>query len=100
MKVFDFITRHKYLLTIAVFAIFLFFGNNRIAFNRELKQQIKEKEKVVAAERAKIDSVEMYIEQIQHDTLLQEEYIRNHYGMKKSNEDIFQISKPTEKGKR
>ena len=42
----------------------------------------------------------MYIEQIQHDTLLQEEYIRNHYGMKKSNEDIFQISKPTEKGKR
>ncbi len=100
MKVFDFITRHKYILTLALFAIFLFFGNNHISLNRELRQQIKEKEKVVAAERAKIDSVEMYIEQIQHDTQLQEEYVRNHYGMKKSNEDIFQISKPGKKARK
>ncbi|MBQ2489760.1 MAG: hypothetical protein II525_08140, partial [Bacteroidales bacterium] len=62
MKIFEFIRRHKYILTIALFALILLFGNGRIFTNREMKQKIKEKEKVIEQERAKIDSLDLYIE--------------------------------------
>ena len=91
MKILAFIRKHKYLLTIAIFVFILLFGNNRIAVNRELKRQIREKEKVIGEERAKIDSVELYIEKLQEDPVMQEEYVRNRYHMKKPNEDIFHI---------
>lgn len=93
MRILEFIRRHKYILTIAAFAFILLFGNNRIAVNRDLKRQIKEKEKVIEQERAKIDSVELQIEQLQQDPVMQEEYVRNRYHLKKPNEDIFHISR-------
>ena len=102
MKVIEFIRKHKYILTIALFAIVLLFGNSRIAINRELKKQIREKENVIKGERATIDSLELYMEKMQQDPLMQEEYVRNRYNMKKPDEDIFHVSRQTagEKGKK
>ncbi|MBO7464867.1 MAG: septum formation initiator family protein [Bacteroidales bacterium] len=94
MKVIEFIAKHKYILTIALFALLLLFGNSRIAINRDLKKQIREKEKAIEQESRTIDSVELYIEKLQHDPTMQEEYVRNHYHMKKANEDVFHISRP------
>ncbi len=100
MKIFEFIRRHKYILTIALFALILLFGNGRIFTNREMKQKIKEKEKVIEQERAKIDSLDLYIENLQQNPLLQEEYIRNRYHMKKPDEDIFFVSRPDNSDKK
>lgn len=100
MKVLEFIKKHKYLLTILLFACLLFFGNNRISINRELKKQIREKEKVIEEERLKIDSVEMYMEQLRRDPDMQEGYVRNRYHMKKPDEDIFLVSRPQETAKK
>ncbi len=100
MKVIEFIRKHKYLLTIAVFAVILLFGNSRIAVNRDLKRQIREKQKVIDLERRKIDSLELYIEKLQQDPVMQEEYVRNRYHMKLPNEDIFHVSYPENNGKK
>ncbi len=100
MKIFEFIRRHKYILTIALFALILLFGNGRVFTNREMKQKIKEKEKVIEQERAKIDSLALYIENLQQNPLLQEEYIRNRYHMKKPDEDIFFVSRPDNRDKK
>lgn len=96
MKVLEFIKRHKYILTILVFAAILFFGNNRISINRDLKKQIREKEKTVEEERLKIDSVEMYLERLHQDPNMQEAYVRERYHMKKPDEDIFHVVRPQE----
>lgn len=90
MKVWSFIVKHKYFFTVIVFIIILLFDNH-IRINRSLKQQIKEKEAAVREERNKINSVERDINRLKNDPELQEEYIRNHYYMKKSDEDIFHI---------
>ena len=65
-----------------------------------LKKQIREKEKVIEEERIKIDSGEMYMEQLRQDPEMQEGYVRNRYHMKKPNEDIFHISRPQENTKK
>ena len=100
MKVLEFIRRHKVILTIAAFAVILLFGNNRIAVNREMKRKIKEKEMRIEKERAQIDSLQLYIERLQQDPGLQEEFVRNRYHMKKANEDIFHIQQPDTRKKK
>ena len=81
---------NKYVISIALFTIILI-ANNHLGINRDLKQQIKDKEKLIEEERIKINAVEQYIKKIIDDPVMQEEYVRNHYYMKKPNEDIFRI---------
>ena len=100
MKVLEFIKKHKYILTLLLFVFLIFFGNNRLAMNRELKKQIREKEKTIEEEKIKIDSVELYMEQLRQNPDMQEAYVRNRYHMKKPNEDIFYISRPQENVKK
>ena len=89
MKIVRFIA-NKYIISIIIFLIILI-SNNRIGINRDLQQQINDKEKAIKEERETINAVEQYILQLQNDPVLQEEYVRNHYYMKKPNEDIFRI---------
>lgn len=81
---------NKYIISIIIFLIILI-GNNRIGVNRDLQQQINDKEKAIKEERESINAVEQYILRLQNDPVLQEEYVRNHYYLKKPNEDIFRI---------
>lgn len=89
MKIIHFFA-NKYIVCIIVFLLVLF-GNNRIGTNRDLKQQIKDKERTIKEERERINAVEQYILSLQNDPVMQEEYVRNHYYMKKPNEEIFRM---------
>ncbi len=85
---------NKYVISIAIFLIILI-ANNHIGTNRDLQQQIEDKNKILQEERDKINAIEQYILQIQRDPVMQEEFVRNHYYLKKPNEDIFRMI-PTE----
>lgn len=100
MKVLEFIKRHKYLLTLLLFAFLLFFGNSRIPLIREQRKQIREKEKTIEEERILVDSVDLAMEQLRQDPDKQEAYVRNRYHMKKANEDIFHVARPQENAKK
>lgn len=93
--------RNKYVLTIAVFSIWmLFFDQNNLVDRIRMTSEIRQLE---------VDR-EYYFEQIQKDSANLselttnkenlEKYAREQFLMKKSNEDVFVVIEPKDKKKR
>lgn len=98
MKIIHFFA-NKYIISIILFLLILF-GNNHIGTNRDLKQQIKDKQKTILKERKQINEAEQYILSLQNDPVMQEEHVRNHYYMKKPNEEVFRMVNKEDKHKK
>ena len=91
MKIIHFCIRYKYILTVGIFLLYLFFGDNNILENREWNGKIKEKEKEL--ERCKITVATKKTPTSSSVTTKEEEeeYFRNRLYLKKENEDVFWI---------
>ena len=93
MKIINFCIRYKYLLTITIFLLYLFFGDNNIFENRKWNKDIKELEDKLKYRKMIIDNIKTQNNRLSITTKEEEEeYFRKspHY-LKKVNEDVFQI---------
>ena len=92
MKIIERCSKYKYLIATAIFAFFLFFGENSILEKRKLSKRIEDLEKELYEYRQSANRVKT-----QNSTLTNssdeeiEEYLRKHHNLKKDNEDVFRI---------
>jgi cell division protein FtsB len=92
MKIINFCIRYKYVLTIAVFLLYLFFGDNNIFENRKWNKEIKELDNKLKYCKMTVDNIKTQNNLTSVTTKEEEEeYFRNHLYLKKNNEDVFRI---------
>jgi cell division protein FtsB len=92
MKIINFCIKYKYLLTIAVFLLYLFFGDNNIFENRKWNKEIKELDNKLKYCKVAVDNIKTQNNKSSITTKEEEEeYFRNHLYLKKNNEDVFRI---------
>ncbi len=98
MKIINFCIKYKYILTLIVFALYLFLGDNNILENRKLNNEIEDLESELGHYKTTVVGIKT-----QHSLSSinskeeQEEYFRKHHHLKKENEDIFRIVYTNEK---
>jgi cell division protein FtsB len=94
--------RNKYVLTIAIFAIWmLFFDQNNMVDRIQMKTEIRqlENDREYYLEQIQVDSARLHELTTNRENL--EKYAREQFLMKKSNEDVFVvIEEQDEKGKK
>jgi cell division protein DivIC len=87
---------NRYILVIVVLAIWLlFFDKNDFFTQMDRKQQVEKLEKDVQFYKDEIRRNKEALEQLQSDTVLLEKFAREHYLMKKDNEEIYVIVEDT-----
>jgi cell division protein FtsB len=93
MKVIAFCKKYKYILTLLIFAAYLFFGENNVLENVKLDSEIErlkhelQKYHGQIANTKKQNAISSYSTKDE-----QEEYFRKQHHYKKENEDIFRLS--------
>ena len=93
MKVIEFCKKYKYVLTLLVFAAYLFFGENNVLENVKLDSEIKRLKHELQNYRVQIANTKAQNAISSYSTKEeQEEYFRKQHHYKKENEDIFRIS--------
>ena len=92
MKIINFCKKHKYVLTLLVFAAYLIFGENNVPGNYKLNAEIKRLESELQNHNAMIANTKnqniLSSYSAKED---KEEYFRKQHHYKKENEDIFRI---------
>jgi len=92
MRVVNFCVRYKYVLTIVIFLLYLFFGDSNILKNRELKKEIEKLENELEHCKITVSDIKgqnnLSIVTTKED---EEEYFRKRHHLKKENEDVFRI---------
>ena len=92
MKIINFCKKHKYALTVLVFAAYLIFGENNVPENYKLNAEIKRLESELQNHNAMIANTKkqniLSSSSAKED---KEEYFRKQHHYKKENEDIFRI---------
>jgi len=92
MRVLNFCTKYKYALTIIVFLLYLFFSDNNILVNRELKKEINKLENKLEHCKSTVYEIKGQSNRSSVTTKEEEEeYFRKRHHLKKENEDIFRI---------
>ncbi len=82
--------RNKYLLTTLVFAVWIgFFDSNSLIDRLSLNRQIASLERDVAYYTAVVKENSERLDELKTDSEKLEKYAREHYLMKRANEDIF-----------
>lgn len=92
--------RNKYVLTIALFAIWmLFFDQNNLVDRIHMRSEINrlEEDREYYMEQIRTDSARLHELTTDRENL--EKYAREQYLMKKPDEDIFVVIEPTDKKK-
>lgn len=90
------VLKNKYLITVVVFAVWLFsFDKNDIFSQYDRHQQVKKLENEAAYFRSEINRNKQELKELQSDPKLLEKFAREHYLMKKDSEDIFVLVEDT-----
>ena len=98
MKIINFCIKYKYVLTIIVFLLYLFFGDNNIIENRKRNNELKNLKNELQHYKTNVESVKTQNNLSTVNTKEeQEEYFRKHHYLKKEDEDIFRIVYKNEK---
>ncbi len=86
----SFLYKHKYFLTAGLFVLWmLFFDEYNFFMQRRLEKQIRDTEEKIAFYEKEIKKLSEEYEQLSKNTDAIERYGREHYFLKKDNEDIF-----------
>ena len=92
MKIIHFCIKYRYVLTVIVFLLYLFFGDNNVIENSKKKQKLKNLEIELQHYKSAVASVKTQNNLSTVNTKEeQEEYFRKHLYLKKEDEDIFRI---------
>ena len=85
---------NKYLLAAVGFVAWIaFFDQNDWYSQREREQELQDVKTNIASITNEIETMEGNYSQLQKDPAVLEKYAREHYRMKKSNEDLYVIEK-------
>ncbi len=88
------ITTNKFFLTCAAFAIWMiFFDQNNWTSQQERNNELKETERNIAYLNQQIAVMEKEHEQLITNPERLEQYAREHYKMKRDNEDVYVIER-------
>ena len=92
MKVIEFCSKYKYILTVIAFAAYLVFGENNLLENHKLNFEIRALNSELQKYKETIDDMKRQNAVSFYTTLEeQEEYFRRQYHYKKENEDVFRL---------
>ena len=92
MKVINFCIRYKYVLTVIVFMLYLFLGDNNVIENSKKNKEIKKLENDLQHYKTTVASMKTQNNLSSVNTKEErEEYFRKHHYLKKEDEDIFRI---------
>jgi len=92
MKLLEIFSRYKYIIALAVFAFFFFFGENSILERRKLNQKISDLKEELQLYKQSASSVKTQNSTLTNSSSEEtEEYLRKHHNLKKDNEDVFRI---------
>lgn len=88
------IVKNKYVLTLAVFAVWMIFFDTRdiITTHFKLRNELKQLEESRNYYFGQIETTKKELEQLKLDPATLEKYAREKYRMKKDNEDLFIVS--------
>ncbi|MBO9571868.1 MAG: septum formation initiator family protein [Chitinophagaceae bacterium] len=86
--------KNKYILTAGAFAVWMLFFDNRDVITTHFKQrsELNRLEESKTWYEKEISKTRAELEQLRSDQAILEKYAREHYRMKKDNEDLFVIS--------
>ena len=91
------IITNKYLVALAVFgAMMLFFDDNNLFVQLDRKRQLNELLTQKAYYEKQINTTSSELNNLQKSTASIEKFVREHYVMKRDNEDIFVVASPDE----
>ena len=86
------ILKNKYLIAITAFAcIMLFFDHNNLFEQNALKQELKELQAKKQHYTEEIDKTKKELADLSNSPAAIEKYAREHFMMKRDNEDIFMV---------
>lgn len=89
---FKYIIRYKYLLTILLFVVWmLFFDQNRMLNQLKMRRTLRDLENQKQYYIEEIENNQQLIQDLTEDTAFMERYAREHYLLKKDNEEIYLI---------
>ncbi len=84
------IATNKYLLTLIIFGVWVaYFDKNDWFTQREREQELEEVKNNISYLRAEIADMKEQRDGIKTDPTVLEKYAREHYHMKRANEDVF-----------
>lgn len=87
-------------MSLTVFAVIILFTDHNNLFEQEdRKQQLNELLKKQAYYEQKIEQTKKELAELQNNPIALEKYAREHFYMKKDNEDIFIADTPPPHGK-
>ncbi|MDR2406964.1 MAG: hypothetical protein LBE13_02460 [Bacteroidales bacterium] len=93
MKVVNFCVKHKYILTIFIFILYLLLGDSNLIENRRLNKEIERLQNELQHYNNMADGLKN--QNPPSSTIStkeeEEEYFRKHHHLKKDDEDIFRI---------
>ena len=92
MRIVNFCIKYKYVLTVIVFLLYLFLGDNNLFENQKRNKEIKKLEKELLHYQTTLAGMKTQNNLSSVNTREErEEYFRKHHYLKKENEDIFRI---------
>jgi cell division protein FtsB len=93
MKVIYFCVKHKYILTVFIFILYLLLGDSNVIENRRLNKEIKMLESELQQYNTIVNSMKKQnnLSSTINSKEDEEEYFRKHHHLKKEDEDIFRI---------
>lgn len=91
------IITNKYLVAFAVFAVMmLFFDENNLFVQLDRKRQLNELLSQKAYYEKQISLTNNELSELQKSPASVEKFVREHYMMKRTNEDVFVVTPPAE----
>ena len=88
------ILANKYLIAIAVFAVWMiFFDQNDVKSQLQRKRDLREVKDGIAYLNSEVARMEKEHAEITTDPVKLEQYAREHYRMKRDNEDVYVVER-------
>jgi cell division protein DivIC len=86
------ILKNKYLIAITAFAVIvLFFDHNNFFEQMQRKQELKELQAKKQYYQSEIEKTQKELEDLSNNPAAIEKYAREHFQMKRDNEDLFLV---------
>jgi cell division protein DivIC len=90
------IVKNKYLIAITAFAVIvLFFDHNNFFEQMQRKQELKELKAKKQYYQNEIEKTQKELEDLSNNPAAIEKYAREHFQMKRDNEDVFIVTNDT-----
>lgn len=93
----DYMLNHKLLVVVAAFLVWMtFFDRNSFLLHVERERNISALQDSISYYKREIERQKTFLNELRSDPKQMEKFVREHYGLKKDNEDIYIIKRSSE----